>query len=38
MAIGTMFTLFVLPSVYLWLATDHRAVVRAGRLRPAPAE
>ena len=38
MAIGTMFTLFVLPSVYTWLATDHRAVARSGRLRPAPAE
>ncbi|MSO97872.1 MAG: multidrug efflux protein [Rhodospirillaceae bacterium] len=25
MAIGTMFTLFVVPVVYTWLATDHRA-------------
>jgi len=38
MAIGTMFTLFVLPSVYMWLASDHRAVARTGRLRPVPAE
>jgi multidrug efflux pump len=39
MAIGTMFTLFVLPSVYLWIATDHSVVARPSpRLRPAPAE
>ena len=24
MLIGTMFTLFVLPSVYLWLAASHK--------------
>jgi len=24
MAIGTLFTLFVLPTVYVWLGTDHR--------------
>ena len=25
MAIGTLFTLFILPSVYLWLGSEHRA-------------
>ena len=23
MVVGTLFTLFVLPSVYLWLSSDH---------------
>jgi multidrug efflux pump len=31
MAIGTMFTLFVLPAVYLMLATDHKATTRTAR-------
>jgi multidrug efflux pump len=40
MAIGTMFTIFVLPMVYLWLATDHSAVAMASQARAAgaPAE
>ena len=25
MSIGTLFTLFVLPAVYVWMATDHQA-------------
>ena len=31
MSIGTLFTLFVLPAVYVWLATDHREVARSVR-------
>ena len=31
MSIGTLFTLFVLPAVYVVIATDHR---RQGRLEP----
>jgi multidrug efflux pump len=31
MSIGTLFTLFVLPAVYVWLATDHQA--KAGSQR-----
>ncbi|MBL8643557.1 MAG: efflux RND transporter permease subunit [Rhodospirillaceae bacterium] len=42
MAIGTLFTLFVLPAVYTWLATDHRALANSARTREmdaaAPAE
>jgi len=29
LGIGTIFTLFVVPSVYLWLARDHRAEAAA---------
>jgi multidrug efflux pump len=39
MAIGTMFTLFVLPAVYVWIASDHRVVSGAAGLQQAvPAE
>ncbi|RTM13185.1 MAG: hypothetical protein EKK33_12780, partial [Bradyrhizobiaceae bacterium] len=31
MSIGTLFTLFVLPAVYVVLATDHRAVADSER-------
>jgi hypothetical protein len=31
MGIGTLFTLFVLPTFYTLLATDHREANRAGR-------
>jgi multidrug efflux pump len=33
MSIGTMFTLFVLPAVYVWMATDHRANAESARTR-----
>jgi multidrug efflux pump len=33
MAIGTLFTLFVLPAVYVWIATDHRAGAESERAR-----
>ncbi len=33
MAIGTLFTLFVLPTVYTWLASDHRADETSARAR-----
>lgn len=33
MAVGTLFTLFVLPTVYTWLATDHRAASKSARAR-----
>jgi multidrug efflux pump len=33
MSIGTLFTLFVLPAVYVWLATDHQAKVDSQRNR-----
>jgi multidrug efflux pump len=33
MAIGTLFTLFVLPAVYVWIATDHRAGAKSERAR-----
>ena len=26
LGIGTLFTLFVVPAFYVWLATDHRGV------------
>jgi multidrug efflux pump len=32
MAIGTLFTLFVLPAVYSVLATDHRPAAAAQRV------
>ena len=32
-SIGTLFTLFVLPAVYTWLATDHRAASQSQRLK-----
>jgi multidrug efflux pump len=39
MAIGTVFTLFVIPSVYVLLAKDHRRVnVPSGATQPFPAE
>ena len=25
LSIGTLFTLFVVPAVYLWIASDHKA-------------
>jgi len=31
MTIGTLFTLFVLPAVYVALATDHRAAASSKR-------
>ena len=33
MSIGTLFTLFVLPAVYVWLATDHQAKADSERTR-----
>src|SRR5436309_181117 len=33
MTIGTMFTLFVLPAVYVWLATDHQAKADSQRTK-----
>ncbi|MCB2107652.1 MAG: efflux RND transporter permease subunit [Rhodobacteraceae bacterium] len=33
MTIGTVFTLFVLPAVYTWVATDHRAKAQSPRVR-----
>jgi multidrug efflux pump len=33
MSIGTLFTLFVLPTVYTWIATDHRAAANSPRAR-----
>ena len=33
MSIGTLFTLFVLPAVYVWLATDHRAKLESARTK-----
>jgi multidrug efflux pump len=33
MSIGTLFTLFVLPAVYVWIATDHRANLESERTR-----
>ncbi|HJZ19589.1 MAG TPA: hypothetical protein VJ226_01450, partial [Bradyrhizobium sp.] len=33
MMIGTLFTLFVLPAVYVSLATDHRADAESERSR-----
>jgi multidrug efflux pump len=33
MAIGTLFTLFVLPTVYTWLASDHRSDETSQRAR-----
>ena len=36
MAIGTLFTLFFVPAIYLLIARDHRAVRRATSPEPAP--
>jgi multidrug efflux pump len=33
MSIGTLFTLFVLPAVYMWIATDHRAAADSERAK-----
>ncbi len=33
MTIGTLFTLFVLPAVYVAIATDHRAGTESERTR-----
>ena len=33
MSIGTLFTLFVLPAVYTWIATDHRAGAESDRAK-----
>ena len=33
MWIGTLFTLFVLPAVYVWMATDHQAKAGSKRTR-----
>jgi multidrug efflux pump len=33
MSIGTLFTLFVLPTVYTYLAKDHAAAARSQRTR-----
>jgi multidrug efflux pump len=33
MSIGTLFTLFVLPAVYSYLAKDHAAAATAPRVR-----
>ena len=37
-SIGTLFTLFVVPAVYLLLATDHAASRTGGAHVPQPAE
>ena len=36
MAIGTLFTLFILPSVYLWLAEETKSPDRAAGMQPLP--
>ena len=33
MSIGTLFTLFVLPAVYVFMATDHQANAGSQRTR-----
>ena len=33
MSIGTLFTLFVLPAVYVWMATDHQAHANSARTK-----
>ena len=33
MSIGTLFTLFVLPAVYVAIATDHRAAAKSERAK-----
>jgi len=33
MSIGTLFTLFVLPAVYVWMATDHQANASSQRTK-----
>ena len=33
MSIGTLFTLFVLPAVYVWMATDHQADANSQRTK-----
>ena len=33
MSIGTLFTLFVLPAVYVAIATDHRAHAESDRTK-----
>ena len=33
MSIGTLFTLFVLPAVYVWMATDHKAKAGSERTK-----
>jgi len=42
MAIGTLFTLYVLPVVYTWIGTDHRLAAKSVRrteaFAPSPAE
>jgi hypothetical protein len=36
MSIGTLFTLFVLPAVYVWIATDHQAKAESSGPRRSP--
>jgi len=36
MSVGTLFTLFVLPAVYVAIASDHRADASSGRAKIAP--
>ena len=36
MAIGTIFTLFIVPSLYVLIAKDHRADARVPATEPAP--
>ena len=31
MLVGTLFTLFVLPTIYAWLARDHRVTTVRGQ-------
>ena len=38
MTIGTLFTLFVVPAVYVLIAKDHRAVKKAATEPEAPVE
>ena len=38
MSLGTLFTLFVVPAVYVMIAGDHHREVESGEAVPAPAE
>ncbi len=37
MTIGTLFTLYVVPAMYLYIGRDYRAAAAAGAVEPAPA-
>ena len=38
MLIGTLFTLFVLPTIYSFIAKDHRAAAQGARARELASE